>query len=402
MDLYSGVPYWLIKNPLFNYVNELRENINIDVAIIGSGITGSLVAHELSNHGIACSLFDKRAIGTGSSAASTAQLQYELDIPLHKLLDKVSEKTAVVAYRSSLQSINDIEAVFRKTKIDAEFERKPCLYLASDKKGYKEIARECKTRKKYGLPVTMLEREDLLDNYKVHRLGALRNEEAAQMDAYRSSINLLHYHHKKNDLKLYPYTNIVRHEPLKKGYKLYTENGQVITCKCLVIAAGYEAGKFLPKKIMNLDSTYALVTEPLRKEQLWPEECLIWETARPYFYLRTTSDHRIMMGGEDISNKNEMIRDALLAKKTAILLKKFNELFPGIPIKNEMAWCGTFSATKDGLPYIGCYPGYKNMYFALGYGGNGITFSMIAAQMIRNKMKGIKDEREHVFGFDRK
>ncbi|MFA6060505.1 MAG: FAD-dependent oxidoreductase [Taibaiella sp.] len=402
MDLYAGFPYWLIKNPLYNYVNELQENISIDVAIIGSGITGSLVAHELCSHGIACSVYDKRAIGTGSSAASTAQLQYELDIPLHKLLDKVSEKTAVVAYRSSLQSINDIETVFRKTKVDAEFERKSSLYLASDKKGYREIVRECKIRKKYGLPVTMLEREDLLNDYTIHRLGALRNEEAAQMDSYRASVNLLHYHQKKNNLKLYPYTNIVRHEPLKKGYKLYTENGQVITCKCLIIAAGYEAGKFLPKKIMNLDSTYALVTEPLRKEQLWPEECLIWETARPYFYLRTTSDHRIMMGGEDISNKNEAIRDALLAKKTATLLKKFNELFPGIPIKNEMAWCGTFSATKDGLPYIGCYPGYKNMYFALGYGGNGITFSMIAAQMIRNKMKGTRDEREQVFGFDRK
>jgi glycine/D-amino acid oxidase-like deaminating enzyme len=118
--------------------------------------------------------------------------------------------------------------------------------------------------------------------------------------------------------------------------------------------------------------------------------------------MRTTSDHRVMMGGEDISNKNETVRDAQLSKKTTILLQKFNELFPDIPIKNEMAWCGTFSTTKDGLPYIGCYPGYRNMYFALGYGGNGITFSMIAAQMIRNKMKGLKDEREQVFGFDRK
>ena len=67
-----------------------------------------------------------------------------------------------------------------------------------------------------------------------------------------------------------------------------------------------------------------------------------------------------------------------------------------------MAWCGTFSSTKDGLPYIGEYPGLKNMFFALGYGGNGITFSMIAAQIIRNKIKGVKDERENVFSFERK
>lgn len=402
MDLYGGYPFWLIKNPLYNYVNEVRENLNTDVAIIGSGITGALVAHELCSHGIHCSLFDKRAFSTGSSAASTAQLQYEIDVPLHKLLDKVSEKTAVVAYRSSLQSINDIEAVFRKTRIDAEFERRPSLYLASDKKGCKEIAREFRVRKKYGLPVTMLEHKELAGRYQINRLGALQNEEAAQMDAYRSAIHLLHYHHEKNDLSLYPYTPIVRHEQTKTGYNLYTEQGRIITCKYLVIAAGYEAGQFLPKKVMNLESTYALVTEPVRKDQLWPEESLIWETARPYFYLRTTRDHRIMMGGEDIVFKNEAVRNALLQRKTNILLQKFSEIFPDISIKCEMAWCGTFSSTRDGLPYIGEYPGYKNMFFALGYGGNGITFSMIAAQMIRNRLKGIKDERETVFGFGRK
>ena len=42
------------------------------------------------------------------------------------------------------------------------------------------------------------------------------------------------------------------------------------------------------------------------------------------------------------------------------------------------------------------------MLFALGYGGNGITFSMIAAQIILNKLKGKEDEREKVYGFERK
>ena len=67
-----------------------------------------------------------------------------------------------------------------------------------------------------------------------------------------------------------------------------------------------------------------------------------------------------------------------------------------------MAWCGTFSSTDDGLPYIGTWPGVDRMFYALGYGGNGITFSMIAAQLIKNKLKGIEDEREDVFSFARK
>jgi len=402
MDLYAGLPYWLIKNPLFNSEHALRENIYTDVAIIGSGITGALVAHELCSNGIQCAVIDRRALCTGSSAASTAQLQYEIDVPLYQLLKKVSEQTAVTAYRSSLQSIHDIEAVFKKNQLDAAFERKPTLYLASDKKGLKEIEREYKARKQYGLPVELVDKDILQSEYGIERPGALRNYESAQMDAYKSAILLLRYHQKNNGLALYPYTPVIRHQATATGYDLYTEQGSIITCKYLVIAAGYEAGNFLPKKIMDLLSTYALVSEPVPKEALWKEECLIWETARPYFYMRTTRDNRIMLGGEDIVFKNENLRDALLERKTAKLVSKFRELFPDKQIKVDMSWCGTFSATKDGLPYIGEYPGIKKMYFALGYGGNGITFSMIAAQMIRNKIKGLNDARESTFGFERK
>jgi len=402
MDLYAGLPYWLIKNPLFNGKHALHENIYTDVAIIGSGITGALVANELCSHGIHCAVIDKRALCTGSSAASTAQLQYEIDIPLSQLLKKVSEQTAVTAYTTGLQSINDIETVFKKNKLDAEFERKPTLYLASDKKGLKAIEEEYNARKQHGLPVDFLDAATLKKEYNIDKPGALRNDTSAQMDAYKSAILLLNHHHKHSGLQLYPYTPVTSYQATDTGYDLYTEQGYIITCKHLVIAAGYEAGTFLPKKIMQLLSTYALVSEPVSKEALWKDECLIWETARPYFYMRTTRDNRIMLGGEDINFKNESLRDALLERKTANLISKFEALFPDKKLKVDMSWCGTFSATKDGLPYIGEYPGMKKMHFALGYGGNGITFSMIAAQMIRNKIKGIQDPRETVFGFERK
>ena len=94
-------------------------------------------------------------------------------------------------------------------------------------------------------------------------------------------------------------------------------------------------------------------------------------------------------------------RDALLRKKTLVLEKKFRRLFPSIPFKTEMAWCGTFSTTKDGLPFIGNCPDKDRMFFDLGYGGNGITFSMIGAQIICKKLQGIDDERGRIFGYER-
>ena len=76
----------------------------------------------------------------------------------------------------------------------------------------------------------------------------------------------------------------------------------------------------------------------------------------------------------------EALRDALLPKKTAALTEDFTKLMPHIPMRSEFAWCGTFGTTRDGLPYIDRHPRDRNSWFALGMGGNGITFSTIAAE----------------------
>lgn len=401
MDLHSGSPYWAIKNPLYQEALSLQENVSADVIVIGTGITGALVAHELCEAGISCIMVDKRSIAGGSTVASTAQLQYEIDVPLYKLAKDIGNKKAVSTYHASLKSIKHLETVFEKTRIDAEFLRVPTLLLASNRMGLRELKEEYQIRKENKLPVDFLESNDLQNKYQIDRLGALWNNTSAQIDCYKAAIGLIQHHQKKHGLNVYPYTEIIGYKRVLSGFTVLTLKGPAISCKYIVIAAGFEAGRFLPKKIMNLLSTYALVSEPLRPEQLWPERCLIWETHHPYFYMRTTADNRIMMGGEDVSYKNAKLRDLKLLQKTKILAHKFHKLFKHIPMIVDFSWCGTFSSTDDGLPYIGEYKDKKNMFFALGYGGNGITFSMIAAQIICNKIKGKKDIREQIFGFNR-
>lgn len=156
MDLYSGSPYWIVKNPLYQYFNPLRANHRTEVAVIGGGIPGALVANELCRAGIGCTVIDKRSIATGSSCASTALLQYEIDTPLVDLIEKVGEDNAVKAYHSCLDSITDIENVFKQISYDPSFLRVPSLYLGSNENGYSLIQKEYAVRKKYGLPVEFL------------------------------------------------------------------------------------------------------------------------------------------------------------------------------------------------------------------------------------------------------
>jgi len=108
------------------------------------------------------------------------------------------------------------------------------------------------------------------------------------------------------------------------------------------------------------------------------------------------------MGGYDEPFRDPEKRDRLLNAKAGFLLRRFRQLFPRIPFEIATAWAGTFGTTRDGLPFIGEYPGLPRTWFALGYGGNGITYSVIAAQLLRDRLTGEISADTDLYGFERK
>jgi len=119
----------------------------------------------------------------------------------------------------------------------------------------------------------------------------------------------------------------------------------------------------------------------------WLERVLVWESARPYLYLRTTADGRLLMGGEDDRVDVPARRDRAVLKKSKRILKKVRGLLPDIEIEEGFAWAGTFAETADGLPFFGPHPEHgPRVHFAMAYGGNGIAYSMIGAELIRRRI----------------
>ncbi|HVD99898.1 MAG TPA: FAD-binding oxidoreductase, partial [Cytophagaceae bacterium] len=94
-------------------------------------------------------------------------------------------------------------------------------------------------------------------------------------------------------------------------------------------------------------------------------------------------------------------RDRLIKQKTKQLRNDFLKIFPKISVQPEYSWTGTFGITKDSLPYIGKYSKTPNTFYALGFGGNGITFSMIAAEIVCDMIMGKKNESVKLFAFER-
>lgn len=182
---------------------------------------------------------------------------------------------------------------------------------------------------------------------------------------------------------------------------LKCHTGFSVQAKKLIIASGYESQKYITKKVEIPKTTYAILSEPIDQKQFWHKDALVWETADPYLYLRTTADKRILVGGLDDPSHNPKRRDMKLSGKAKKLEEEFKKLFPKIKFVTDYSWAGIFCGTKDGLPYIGSIPEHPHTYFSLGFGGNGITYSIIAAQVITDLISGKKNEDAEIFTFQR-
>jgi glycine/D-amino acid oxidase-like deaminating enzyme len=108
------------------------------------------------------------------------------------------------------------------------------------------------------------------------------------------------------------------------------------------------------------------------------------------------------VGGEDDAVDIPARRDRRVEKKTRILTRKIASLFPELEITPAFSWAGTFAETEDGLPFFGPHAQHGNrVHFAMAYGGNGITYSMIGAGLIRALIERRKHPLSKLFSFDR-
>jgi glycine/D-amino acid oxidase-like deaminating enzyme len=400
MDLKSGCSFWPIKNGQLGHYFPLDHDVDCEVAIIGAGITGALVAYHLTKEGIPTVIVDRREVGTGSTSATTGLLQYEVDTPLFELMGKVGKKKAVRSYHLCLEAIYGIEQLVHELGDACDFERKQSLYLASCRGDVESLQMEYGARTRNGIKLELLGREEVRQAFQLDYPAALLSFDAGQIDAYRLTHMLLRAS-SNSGLQVYDQTEIVDHQAGKKRAELITKEKNHIRARKIVFANGYEIPSGLRKDIVQLKSTYALVSAPCERLPAKLTQCLIWETARQYFYMRTTRDDRILIGGEDDDFHSSKRRDARVAMKSKKLAKRFGTMFPEIDWNVAYRWAGTFGETKDGLAYIGETEKCPNSYFALGYGGNGITYSLIAAQIIRDLYTGHPNPNTEIFGFDR-
>ena len=174
----------------------------------------------------------------------------------------------------------------------------------------------------------------------------------------------------------------------------------------MIIATGYATPDFKPLiGRFRMKHTYVLATRPVSRRErrtLGVGDVLLWDTARPYHYVRWTDEGRLLFGGGDRPLVSPARRRQAFVEGTARLREQFAHLLPGskdIPIAR--AWEGVFAMTPDGLPCIGTHRRYPRHLFALGYGGNGMTFGFLAARLLLDALHGVPNPDLELFAFNR-
>jgi len=384
MDLHTGTLLWSDTSKDIITYPTIASDQSCDVLIIGGGEAGAMAAHFLTTNHVDCILIEKRRIGYGSSRGNTGLLQFANDAPLWQLVDSIGTEAAVRYYKLCQRAVDMLDAVTDALPDKGEFIRRDSLYYASTANDVKKLEWELELHQRFGFPTELLTKEQIRERFSFEKEAALYTRGDAEINPFRYCRSLIHHAHGRG-MRVYEDTEAfsIHHEG--DGLHFHTENGFTIKAKKAVFCTGYETQERQKTPGAVIASSYAIATEPLHAFPGWQDRCLIWETARPYLYLRTTADNRILVGGLDETVADGPKRDNPLPQKADQLLAALKQLFPALgDIRYEYAWASSFGGTKDGLPYIGEHPEHKNCYYSLGYGGNGTAYTTIAGEIIKD------------------
>jgi glycine/D-amino acid oxidase-like deaminating enzyme len=377
---------------------DVGENIKCDALIVGGGITGSLIAERLTRQGLDVVIIDREFPGHGSTAASTSMLLWEIDRSLVRLTEIYGFERASRAYHASLQAVAGLRSLVHQLGITCDLRSKQSLYLAAGNTS-KELLREHQLRERAGLPGEFLDHEMLLDIFGIARAGALVSPGAADADPMQLARGLLKVAVARG-ARIFE-AEAIGFDAAARSVGIQLKNGREIEARSAVLATGYVMPAIVHSTVQNVSSSWAIATTP-QPQHIWKGGALIWEDSKDYLYARTTTAGRIIIGGEDSDEVIEPeARDSQIPHKARALAQKLAALWPVANIDIEFRWSGTFDITTDGLPLIGPVPGAKGLFAAYGYGGNGITFSFLAAQLIGDLIAGSTSKLLSDFALDR-
>jgi glycine/D-amino acid oxidase-like deaminating enzyme len=400
-----GRPIWLRNaGHLTQHYPALTGHHRTDIVVVGGGFTGALVAQAFADANIAVTLLEAGRVGNGSTAASSALLLQEPDLGLAELEQHYGRSTSRRLWQLSAQAALDLAALLRRLAIPCDLRTHDTVYYATNRDSVERLHQEFVLRTKAGFAGQWLTPGELRQLTAIPGRGAIHTHGGAQFDPYRACLGMVQAA-SASGAHIFEKSPVVRIDAGRDRVRVWTRHGMT-EARCVVIATGYATSHFRPLAgRFRMYRTYVIATEPLNPSmrlELGLSDVMVWDTERPYHYARWTPDHRLLLGGGDRRVRAGRRRRSEFTTATRELRDYFEDLLPAFAtIDTQVAWEGLFAMTPDSFPYIGAHRRYPGHLFALGYGGNGMTFGFLAARLLLEQWQGVKSSDHELFRFDR-
>lgn len=396
-DLHTDAPLWSATPRISVRTHQSPRREAYDVVIVGAGISGALMADSLADGSRSVLVIDRRKPVGGSSLASTAMIQHEIDTPLSSLVDMLGKEAASRVWSRSMSAVERLATRVREGGIHCGFRRRRTLLVSGDEMGWRALKAEAALRNDGGFDADFVDKAALVQTYGIDRTGAILTDCSASANPAQMTAGFLRQAAAKG-AELVSGVEVTDVHDGGGQVELSLSPGKVVVARKVVFCTGYEFLKRLSVLNHDVVSTWAIATRPGAARPDWLDDFLVWEASDPYLYLRSTTDGRIVAGGEDEADEKAHLDKAKLKRKAETIARKAAKLLGIATLDIDYAWAGPFGVTPDGLPIIDAVPGSDSMFTVMGYGGNGITFSQIASEILSARIAGRSDPDETLFG----
>lgn len=401
MQYTNGNIYWREKTKIQKTYPYITHNTSCDVLIIGGGITGAITAYFLAKEGFDVIVAEKNIIGFGSTLATSALLEYQLDLNMYKLEKMLGENTAKKIYKLCLNAIDKIEKINCEFEKNTGFKRQDSLYYSNKFMQKSNMSKEYSIRKKAGFDTLFLEKHNTINLNS----AILTKNASAVLNPYEFTQNLFEYLESFENVKVYENTEIVNVMPRYENVICKTNNDFEILAENVIFTSGINTLKYLNVPT-DIYQKFIIVTRPIEKIKNMNVNFTARDTAEPYHNIRFTNDGRIIFSGEDVKLNDRRLDEKYISSIAKSKYKKLystmERTFPGVDeIDIEFAFNGTCPITKDTLPLIDEIPNMPNCFCNLGFGTNGILYSVIGADILKDAIKGFYTKDMYMFKVNR-
>jgi glycine/D-amino acid oxidase-like deaminating enzyme len=400
--LRRGRSIWLHAHDRVKRYAALGGRHHAEVAIVGAGLTGAMIAAVFADAGVRVVVLDESRAGRGSTAASTALLLQEPDYNLAALSRLYTPAIARRLWQLSHDTTRSFISHLDRFDVDCDLKPRDSIYYTLD--GHAALRRDWRQRRRAGFGGSLLGASATQRIAGIAEATAIRTVGNARLNPVKACHGLLDAATRMG-ARVFEQSQVRRVRQVNGGVRLYCGNGTVDASQ-VVIATGYATKYFRPLAgRFRMRRTYVIVTEPIPshvRRRIGLNDVMLWDTERPYHYVRWTDDRRLLLGGEDRPVRRGVRRGLQFADAVDELRGYFETQLPALKdVKIAGAWEGLFAMTPDGLPYIGRHRRYPRHLFALGYGGNGMSFSVLAAKILLEQWQGVSTPDHALLAFNR-